>query len=155
MTLRGILAAQLRLQACWTGEARLAHAFALFALTRIPLAVLLAHARSLLTPFRRFAWIRSAFQTWCAFKWGQTPIEWNAQVVYGCKRYHAIGVCPHLNAWVRQGRGLGAAMISYDFSGKTVVVTGSARGIGRRIAECYYQAGANVAFCGCSFHVRS
>lgn len=39
-------------------------------------------------------------------------------------------------------------MISYDFSGKTVVVTGSARGIGRRIAERYYQAGANVAFCG-------
>lgn len=38
-------------------------------------------------------------------------------------------------------------MITYDFTGKTVVVTGSARGIGRRIGECFYEAGANVAFC--------
>ena len=40
--------------------------------------------------------------------------------------------------------------ISYDFSGKTVVVTGSARGIGRRIGERFYEAGANVAFCSIS-----
>lgn len=39
-------------------------------------------------------------------------------------------------------------MISYDFSGKTVVVTGSARGIGRRCAEKFLDAGANVALCG-------
>ncbi len=38
-------------------------------------------------------------------------------------------------------------MITYDFTGKTVVVTGSARGIGRRIGERFYEAGANVAFC--------
>lgn len=38
-------------------------------------------------------------------------------------------------------------MITYDFSGKTVVVTGSARGIGRRIGERFFEAGANVAFC--------
>lgn len=38
-------------------------------------------------------------------------------------------------------------MITYDFTGKTVIVTGSARGIGRRIAERYYEAGANVALC--------
>ena len=29
-------------------------------------------------------------------------------------------------------------MITYDFSEKVVVVTGSARGIGRRIAELFY-----------------
>lgn len=40
--------------------------------------------------------------------------------------------------------------ISYDFAGKTVVVTGSARGIGRRIGERFYKAGANVAFCSIS-----
>lgn len=40
--------------------------------------------------------------------------------------------------------------ITYDFSGKTVVVTGSARGIGRRIAERFYEAGANVALCSIS-----
>ena len=38
-------------------------------------------------------------------------------------------------------------MTSFDFSGKTVVVTGSARGIGRRIAERFFEAGANVAIC--------
>ena len=32
--------------------------------------------------------------------------------------------------------------ITYDFSGKTAVITGSARGIGRRIAERFYEAGA-------------
>ena len=40
--------------------------------------------------------------------------------------------------------------ITYDFSGKTVIVTGSARGIGRRIAERFYEAGANVALCSIS-----
>lgn len=40
--------------------------------------------------------------------------------------------------------------IEYCFSGKTVVVTGSARGIGRRIGERFYEAGANVAFCSIS-----
>lgn len=39
-------------------------------------------------------------------------------------------------------------MITYDFTGKTVVVTGSARGIGRRCAERFLEAGANVALCG-------
>lgn len=38
-------------------------------------------------------------------------------------------------------------MNTYDFAGKTVVVTGSARGIGRHIGERFYEAGANVAFC--------
>jgi NAD(P)-dependent dehydrogenase (short-subunit alcohol dehydrogenase family) len=38
-------------------------------------------------------------------------------------------------------------MATYDFSGKTVVVTGGARGIGRRIAERFFEAGANVAIC--------
>lgn len=42
----------------------------------------------------------------------------------------------------------GEHMISYDFTGKTVVVTGSARGIGRRCAERFLEAGANVALCG-------
>lgn len=40
--------------------------------------------------------------------------------------------------------------ITYDFSGKTVVVTGSAQRIGRRIAERFYEAGANVALCSIS-----
>ena len=40
--------------------------------------------------------------------------------------------------------------IDYNFTGKTVVVTGSARGIGRRIGERFYEAGANVAFCSIS-----
>lgn len=41
-------------------------------------------------------------------------------------------------------------MITYDFSEKVVVVTGSARGIGRRIAERFYVAGAKVALCSIS-----
>lgn len=41
-------------------------------------------------------------------------------------------------------------MITYDFSEKVVVVTGSARGIGRRIAERFYAAGARVALCSIS-----
>lgn len=41
-------------------------------------------------------------------------------------------------------------MANYDFTGKTVVVTGSARGIGRCIGESFYKAGANVAFCSIS-----
>lgn len=41
-------------------------------------------------------------------------------------------------------------MITYDFSEKVVVVTGSARGIGRRIAERFYAAGAKVALCSIS-----
>lgn len=40
--------------------------------------------------------------------------------------------------------------IEYCFSGKTVMVTGSARGIGRRIGERFYEAGANVVFCSIS-----
>lgn len=39
-------------------------------------------------------------------------------------------------------------MITYDFTNQTVVVTGSARGIGRRCAERFLEAGANVALCG-------
>lgn len=39
-------------------------------------------------------------------------------------------------------------MNTYDFSGKTAVVTGAARGIGRRIAERFLESGANVAICG-------
>lgn len=38
-------------------------------------------------------------------------------------------------------------MTTFDFSGKTVVVTGGARGIGRRISERFHEAGANVAIC--------
>ena len=38
-------------------------------------------------------------------------------------------------------------MTTFDFTGKTVVVTGGARGIGRRIAERFYEAGADVAIC--------
>ena len=41
-------------------------------------------------------------------------------------------------------------MITYDFSNEVVVVTGSARGIGRRIAERFYEAGARVALCSIS-----
>lgn len=41
-------------------------------------------------------------------------------------------------------------MLTYDFSEKVVVVTGSARGIGRRIAERFYAAGAKVALCSIS-----
>ena len=41
-------------------------------------------------------------------------------------------------------------MITYDFSHKVVVVTGSARGIGRRIAERFYEAGAKVVLCSIS-----
>jgi NAD(P)-dependent dehydrogenase (short-subunit alcohol dehydrogenase family) len=39
-------------------------------------------------------------------------------------------------------------MAGVDFTEKTVIVTGSARGIGRRIAERFYESGANVVFCG-------
>lgn len=35
-----------------------------------------------------------------------------------------------------------------DFSGRVVLVTGGARGVGRGIAECYLQAGATVLICG-------
>lgn len=35
-------------------------------------------------------------------------------------------------------------MISIDLSGKTAVITGSARGIGRAIAEKLAEAGANI-----------
>jgi 3-oxoacyl-[acyl-carrier protein] reductase len=35
--------------------------------------------------------------------------------------------------------------VTYDFSGKTAVVTGGAKGIGRRIARRLAEAGARVA----------
>lgn len=38
-------------------------------------------------------------------------------------------------------------MTTFDFSGSTVVITGGARGIGRRISEKFYEAGANIAIC--------
>lgn len=38
-------------------------------------------------------------------------------------------------------------MSEFDFTGKNVVVTGGARGIGRRIVERFFEAGANVALC--------
>ena len=53
MTLRGILTAQLPLQARWTCEACLARSFAASVLARIPLAVTSDNV-SPLTPFRAF-----------------------------------------------------------------------------------------------------
>lgn len=35
-----------------------------------------------------------------------------------------------------------------DFTGRTVLVTGGGKGIGRGISECFLQAGANVVICG-------
>ena len=35
-----------------------------------------------------------------------------------------------------------------DFAGKTVIVTGGGKGIGRGIAECFLTAGAEVVICG-------
>ena len=35
-----------------------------------------------------------------------------------------------------------------DFSGKAVIVTGGGKGIGRGIAQCFLEAGANVLVCG-------
>ena len=37
---------------------------------------------------------------------------------------------------------------SLDFSGRAVVVTGGARGLGRAITEAFLGAGAEVAICG-------
>lgn len=53
MTPRGILTAQLPLQARWTCEARLARSFAVSVLAKIPLAVTSDNVSSL-TPFRAF-----------------------------------------------------------------------------------------------------
>ena len=35
-----------------------------------------------------------------------------------------------------------------DFSGRTVIVTGGGKGVGRGISECFLAAGANVVICG-------
>lgn len=45
-------------------------------------------------------------------------------------------------------------MGTFDFTGKTVIVTGSGRGIGRRIGERFYEAGANVVFCDLKDDIR-
>lgn len=57
MTLRGILTAQLPLQARWTCEARLARSFAASALARIPLSATSDNA-SPLTPFQAFFYLQ-------------------------------------------------------------------------------------------------
>lgn len=57
MTLRGILTAQLPLQARWTCEARLARSFAASVLARIPLAATSDNVSSL-TPFRAFFYLQ-------------------------------------------------------------------------------------------------
>ena len=35
-----------------------------------------------------------------------------------------------------------------DFSGKTVIVTGGGKGVGKGITQCFLEAGANVVICG-------
>lgn len=57
MTLRGILTAQLPLQARWTCEARLARSFAASVLARIPLAAT-SDSASPLTPFQAFFYLQ-------------------------------------------------------------------------------------------------
>ncbi len=47
-----------------------------------------------------------------------------------------------------QDGGAGDSVANYDFTGRTVLVTGGSRGVGRRLVEAFVSAGADVVTCG-------
>jgi NAD(P)-dependent dehydrogenase (short-subunit alcohol dehydrogenase family) len=44
--------------------------------------------------------------------------------------------------------GAGGSVAEYDFTGRTVLVTGGSRGVGHRLVEAFLAAGADVVTCG-------
>src|SRR4051812_43356703 len=56
-----------------------------------------------------------------------------------------IGVAAHCPSQKSQTSPGGTKMITLDFSGKKVIVTGASTGIGRGIASAFARAGADVA----------